>query len=129
VVATILPGCRLFLGKGPWADGRALRDAGCEVAVATDCNPGSSMIIDLGLCATLAATQCGLTLEEALWGVTRGGARALGLDDRGTLRPGTRADFVVVDHPDWRALLYSPGAPPVREVVIGGVRAWVRAKA
>jgi imidazolonepropionase len=60
VVATILPGCRLFLGQGPWPNGRALRDAGCEVAVATDCNPGTSMILDLTLCGSLAVTQCRL---------------------------------------------------------------------
>lgn len=119
-VATILPGCRFFLGHGPWPDGRALREAGCEVAVATDCNPGTSMVTDLGLCATLAATQCGLTLDEALWAVTRGGARALGLDDRGTLREGERADFVVVDHADWRAFFYTPGCPPVHSVRVGG---------
>jgi len=119
-VATILPGCRFFLGHGPWPDGRALREAGCEVAVATDCNPGTSMVTDLGLCATLAATQCGLTLDEALWAVTRGGARALGLDDRGTLREGERADFVVVDHADWRAFFYTPGSPPVHSVRVAG---------
>ena len=120
VVATILPGCALFLGTGPWPDGRALRDAGCEVAVATDCNPGSSMILDLGLCATAAATRCGLSLEEAIWGATRGGAKALGLDDRGRLVPGERADFVVLDHHDWRALLYRPGDAPVGSVFVAG---------
>lgn len=119
-LATLLPGCTLYLGKGPWPPGRAARAAGCEVAVATDCNPGSSMILDLPLCATLAATQCGLTLEEALWAITRGGAKALGLYDRGCLRPGERADFVVVDHRDWRALLYQPGSPPVAQVFIDG---------
>lgn len=120
VVATILPGCRLFLGKGPWPQARALRNAGCEVAVATDCNPGSSHVHDLALCATLAATQCGLTLEEALWAITQGGAKALKLADRGTLAVGQRADFVVVDHADWRALLYSPGEAPIAQVVIQG---------
>jgi imidazolonepropionase len=121
-IATVLPGCRFFLGKGPWPDARALRDSGCEVAVATDCNPGSAMVLDLALCATLAATQCGLSLEEALWGVTAGGALALALTDRGHLTSGERADFVVVDHADWRALLYRPGAAPIHRVVIGG--AW-----
>ncbi len=119
-IATILPGCGLFLGGENWPDGRALRDAGCEVAVATDCNPGSSMVADLPLCATMAATQGGLSLEEALWGITRGGAKALALDDRGTLRKGERADFVVLDHKDWRALLYNPAAAPIRSVFIEG---------
>lgn len=118
VVATLLPGCGIFLGKGPWPDGRAMRQLGCSVAVATDCNPGSSMVSDLLLCATLASTRCGLTLEEALWGITRGGAMAMGLSDRGTLQVGERADFVVVGHHDWRALMYYPGNAPIERVVI-----------
>jgi len=121
VVATVLPGCRLFLGKGPWPAARALRDAGCEVAVATDCNPGSSMVVDLPLCAMLAATEGGLSLEEALWGITRGGARALALPATdATLTAGDRADFVVLSAEDWRTLFYSPGDPPIDAVVIGG---------
>ena len=90
VIATILPAVVSFSGGDNWPDGRALRDAGCEVAIATDANPGSSMVTDLALCATMGATQCGLSLEESLWGATRGGAKAMGLDDRGTLRPGER---------------------------------------
>ena len=120
VTATILPGCKLFLGAGPWPDGRKLRDAGCEVAIATDCNPGSAMVSDLPLCATMGATLCGLSLPEALWGITRGGAKALGLDDRGTLRPGERADLVVLAHTDWRSLLYRPANPPIKSVMIAG---------
>ena len=120
-VATILPGCGLFLGGENWPNGRALRDAGCTVAVATDCNPGSSMVMDLPLCGTMAATQCGLTLEEALWGITRGGAQALGFSDRGTLRAGERADFVILDHVNWKSLFYSPAATPVHQVIIGGM--------
>ena len=120
VIATILPGCGLFLGGDNWPDGRTLRDAGCEVAVATDCNPGSSMVTDLALCATMAATQCGLSLEESLWGATRGGAKALGLDDRGTLRSSERADFIVLDNSDWRSLLYQPGSAPVHAVASAG---------
>ena len=50
----------------------------------------------------------------------RRGARALGLVDRGHLLPGERADFVVVDHRDWRALLYRPGNPPIHAVYVGG---------
>jgi len=120
VIATILPGCALFLGKGPWPNARMLRDAGCEVAVATDFNPGSSPIPDLALCGAMASTCCGLTLEEALWGMTRGGAKALDLHDRGCLRVGERADFVVLDDSDWRKLFYSPGSAPIKEVFVAG---------
>ena len=75
------------------------------------------------------STLCGLTVEEALWAITRGGAKALGLEDRGRLAPGELADFVVVDHHDWRALLYQPGSPPIAAVQIAGERepdAWLR---
>lgn len=123
-MATILPGCALFLGKGPWPNGRALRDAGCEVVVATDCNPGSSMVLDFPLCGMLAATHCGLSLEEALWGMTRGGAKALKLANRGCLAEYERADFVVIDHHDWRALLYYVGQPLIYAVYINGEKAW-----
>jgi imidazolonepropionase len=122
-IATVLPGCRMFLGAGPWPRARHLRDAGCEVAIATDCNPGSSMTTNLPLCAAMAVTQCGLTLEEALWGVTQGGARALGLADRGRLTVGQRADFIVLDSPDWRSLLYDMGRPPIWAIARGGVLA------
>ncbi|MEZ4272012.1 MAG: amidohydrolase family protein [Myxococcota bacterium] len=98
-------------GPGPLGE---LRDAGCEVAIATDCNPGSSNVADLPLCGTMATTLCGLTFEEALWGMTRGGAKALGLTDRGCLRDGERADFVVLDAPDWRFVFYQPANTPHR---------------
>jgi imidazolonepropionase len=119
VVACILPGCAAMLGG--WPDARRLRDAGCDVAIATDCNPGSSPVLDLTLCGLLAATQCGLTLEEAMWGITRGGAKALGLSDRGRLIPGERADMVIVDHADYRAIFGRPGRPPVRSTIVEGV--------
>jgi imidazolonepropionase len=119
VVATLLPGCALFSANGLFPDGRALRESGCEVAVATDFNPGSSMVTDLALCGAVAATQCRLSLEEALWAITRGGAKALGLNDRGTLSIGERADFVVVDHADWRWLFYELGGSNVFATVAG----------
>ncbi|MEO0815480.1 MAG: amidohydrolase family protein, partial [Myxococcota bacterium] len=119
VVATVLPGCSAFLGAG-WANARALRDAGCEVAIATDFNPGSAHVVDLALCGTLSASQCGLSLEEALWGVTRGGAKALDLQDRGRLVPGERADFLVLDHSDWRSVFYHLGRAPLAAVAIEG---------
>lgn len=119
-IATILPGCALFLGQDPWPRGRELRDAGCQVAVATDYNPGSSHLKDLILCGAMSATRCGLSLEEAMWGITRGGALAMGLTDRGTLRPGERADFLVLDAHDWRLLFYELGSAPIAEVWVAG---------
>lgn len=119
-VATILPGCVMFLGKGPWPDGRAMIDAGCDLAIATDHNPGSAHVWDLPLCATLAATQCGLSLAEALWGITRGGGRALGQHDIGHLGVGCQAHVLVLADPDWRALLYSPTQLPIAHTVLAG---------
>ena len=119
VIATILPGCSAFLGAG-WANGRALRDAGCEVAVATDYNPGSAHVVDMALCGGLAATQSGLSMEEALWGITRGGAKALNLQDRGRLIPTERADFIVLNHEDWRSVFYHLGNAPIAAVAVEG---------
>jgi imidazolonepropionase len=121
-IATILPGCRFFLGTGPWPPARMLREAGCEIAIATDANPGSCPTSNLPLCASMAISQCKLTLDEALWGITRGGAKALGLHDRGRLIPKERADFVVIDHSDWRRLFYAPGDPAIFETWIAGQR-------
>lgn len=116
VIATILPGCGLFLHGSKWPDARTMRDQGLQVAVATDLNPGSSHIENLWMCGLAASTQCGLTLEESFWGMTRGGALALGRPDLGTLRPGCRADLIVLDSSHWASGLYSPHAPPIFEV-------------
>ena len=73
-----------------------MRDAGVCMAVGTDYNPGSANCADLHLAAGLAITQCGLTAEEALLGMTAHGAAALGLKDRGMLVSGLKADCVVL---------------------------------
>jgi len=91
------------------------------IAVSTDCNPGSSPCTSLLLMLNMACTLFRLTPEEALSGVTRNAARALGLHDRGTLAPGLRADFVMwdVDHP--AQLSYAIGLNPRRQTVFGGI--------
>ncbi len=119
-IATILPGCKFILGTGPWPQAGMLKDAGCEVAIATDSNPGSCPLTNLPLCAFIAVSQCGLTLEEALWGITQGGALALGLHDRGRLFYGKRADFLILNHRDWRKVFYTPDVSSVEEVWISG---------
>ena len=120
VVATILPGCKLFLGKGPWPPARALRAAGCEVAVATDCNPGSSPMTSLLLAMNMACTFFRMTPEEVLAGATRIAAGALGLEDRGVLAEGMRADLAIwdVDHP--AELAYRVGFNPLHLRIFGG---------
>lgn len=120
VVAEILSTAQVFLrGQRP-IPGRLLKDAGCVVAVGTDLNPGTAMCADLALAGGLAVTQCGLTADEALVAMTAGGARALGLKDRGVIAVGARADLVVVDAASPYALVYRWGEPLARTVIRGG---------
>ncbi|BDP44099.1 imidazolonepropionase (plasmid) [Deinococcus aetherius] len=120
-VATVLPGVTLHLGL-PAAPARALIDAGACVAVGTDLNPGSSPLFNAGLALALAVRLNGLTPAEALTAGTVNAAAALGLRDRGALAAGQRADFLALHSPDWRDLVYTLGASPVRDVFVGGER-------
>lgn len=115
-VATLLPATLFFLGRTAYAPARALLDAGAEVALATDFNPGSSASPSLPLVMTIACAQMGMSPLEALVAATRGGARALRLDDRGTLTPGRRADLVVWDTADYREIPYRYGIRLARSV-------------
>jgi imidazolonepropionase len=121
-VATLLPGTLFFLGKTAYAPARALLDAGAEVALATDFNPGSSASPSLPLILTIACSQMGMSPLEALVAATRGGARALRLDDRGALTVGARADLVVWDAGDYREIPYRYGVRLARSVWKGGTR-------
>ena len=119
-VAVLLPGAFYFLRETRVPPVDLLRRHGVPIAVSTDCNPGSSPCTSLLLMLNMACTLFRLTPAEALAGVTRNAARALGLRDRGTLEQGMRADFVVwdVEHP--AQLSYAFGANPCREVVFEG---------
>lgn len=119
-VAVLLPGAFYTLGETRLPPVRALRDAGVPMAVATDCNPGSSPLHSLLLAVNMACTLFRLTPEEALAGVTREGARALGLHgETGTLEPGKRAEFAVwdVEHP--AELAYGIGWNPLHRRIMG----------
>jgi imidazolonepropionase len=118
-IATILPGVSLHLGITA-APGRSLIDAGAAVAVGTDLNPGSSPLFSTAAALALAVRLNGLTPAEALTAGTANAAAALGLNDTGRLEPGMRADFLVLHEPDWRSLVYTLGANPVREVWVVG---------
>jgi len=118
-VATLLPGVE-FSTRSPYPDARRLLDAGCDVAIATDCNPGSSYTSSMPLCVALAVREMRMTPAEALWAATRGGAAALGRDDVGHLGVGAAADLAVLDAPSYVHLAYRPGVPLVREVLVGG---------
>jgi imidazolonepropionase len=120
-VATLLP-ISDFCTRQPYPDGRALLDAGATVAVASNCNPGSSYSTSIPLALALAVRECGLTVDEAVLAVTRGGATALRRADVGRLVPGARADAVVLDAPHPVHLVYRLGTPLVAGVLKDG--AW-----
>jgi imidazolonepropionase len=116
-VATLLPGTLFFLGRTGYAPARRLLDAGATVALATDFNPGSSPTPSLPLIMTIACSQMGMDPLEALVAATRGGARALRLDDgTGTLRPGAPADLVLWNVADHREIPYRYGVRLARGV-------------
>jgi imidazolonepropionase len=119
-VATLLPGAE-FSTRSPYPDGRRLVDAGVTVALATDCNPGSSYTSSMPFCVALAVREMGMTPAEAVWSATAGGARALRRDDIGVVRPGARADLVLLDAPSHLHLAYRPGVPLVNKVLHNGV--------
>jgi len=118
-VATLLPGAE-FSTRSPYPDARALLDAGATVALATDCNPGSSYTSSMPLCIALAVLQMRMTPAEALWSATAGGARALRRDDIGHLDVGARADLAILDAPSHLHLAYRPGVPLIRTVLLNG---------
>ena len=120
-VAVLLPGAAYVLGDDAVPPVDALRRAGVPLAVATDCNPGTSPLLSLPMAMHLACTRFGLTVAEALAGVTVHAARALGLDGgAGTLAAGARADLVVWDAETPAQIVYWLGAPPVRAVLKDG---------
>jgi imidazolonepropionase len=112
-VATLLPGVE-FSTRSPYPDARRLLSAGVTVALATDCNPGSSFTSSMPFCIALAVRETGMTPAEALWAATAGGAAALRRPDVGRIGPGARADLAVLDAPSHRYLAYRPGVPLAR---------------
>ena len=118
-VATLLPGAE-FSTRSVYPDARRLLDAGATVALATDCNPGSSFTTSMPLCIALAVRDMHMTPDEALWSATAGGARALRRDDVGVLRPGARADLVSLRAPSHVHLSYRPGVDLIDRVWLGG---------
>ena len=121
-VATLLPGAE-FSTRAPWPDAKRMLDAGVTVALATDCNPGSSFTTSMSFCMAVAVRDMNFTPAQALWSATAGGAAALRRSDIGALTPGRRADFVRLDAPSYLHLAYRPGVPLVRDVVKGGQHA------
>lgn len=114
-VATLLPGAE-FSTRSPYPDARRLIDAGATVALATDCNPGSSYTTSMPLAIALAVREMRMTPDEAVWSATAGGARALRREDVGAIRPGARADIVALNAPSHVHLAYRPGVDLVHRV-------------
>ncbi|MFI6132512.1 imidazolonepropionase [Micromonospora sp. NPDC051141] len=119
-VATLLPGAE-FSTRSRYPDARRLLEAGVTVALATDCNPGSSYTSSMPFCVALAVREMGMTPAEAVWAATAGGAAALRRTDVGRLTVGARADLVVLDAPTHLHLAYRPGVPLIRHVLHNGV--------
>lgn len=119
-VAVLLPGAFYMLRETKLPPIAALRSAGVPIAIATDHNPGTSPGLSLPLMVHMACSFFRLTPLEAVQGVTRHAARALGLTDRGTLAVGQRADFVAWDLAHPNELAYWFGGNPVRQVIVAG---------
>jgi len=119
-VAVLLPGAFYTLRETQKPPVAMLREAGVPIAVATDCNPGSSPLTSLLLTLNMACTLFRLTPEEALAGATRVAAQALGLNDRGVLAEGMRADIAIwdIEHP--AELAYRVGFNPLHHRIFGG---------
>jgi imidazolonepropionase len=118
-VATLLPTAELCT-RSPFPDARKLIDAGVTVALASDCNPGSSYTSSMPLVIALAVINMGMTCDEAVWAATAGGAQALRRTDVGNIRVGSRADMVVLDAQSHIHLAYRPGVQQVGAVIRGG---------
>jgi imidazolonepropionase len=118
-VATFLPATD-FSTRQPYPDARRVLDAGATVAIATNCNPGSSYTTSMSFCIALAVRELHMTAEEAVLAATAGGAAALRRGDIGHLGPGARADMVVLASPSYTHLVYRPGVPLVHLTMQGG---------
>jgi len=119
-VAVLLPGAYYYLRETTKPPVAALRAHGVPIALATDCNPGTSPVLTLPTVLNMACVLFGLTPEESLIGATRNAARALGLTDRGELRPGARCDLALWDVDSPAELCYWLGASRCAGVVIAG---------
>lgn len=119
-VAVLLPGAFYTLRETKLPPVQALRDAGVPIALATDCNPGTSPLTSLLLTMNMGATLFRLTPSECLAGVTRHAARALGLTDRGVIAPDLRADLAIWDVRHPAELTYRIGFNPLHSRIFGG---------
>lgn len=118
-VATLLPAAD-FSTRQPYPDARRLLDAGVDVAIACNCNPGSSNTTSMAFCLALAVREMGMLPEEAIRAATVVGAKALRRPDLGRLTIGSKADLQILDAPSYLHLFYRPGVPLVAQTLIAG---------
>lgn len=119
VAAVLVPGASYTL-QAAQAPGPMFEEAGCTIALATDCNPGTSYFEAMSPIVSLGVVQMGLSIEQAIRAATRGGALSLGLADRGVIEPGARADLIVLDAPSRNHIPYRPATNLVSQVISGG---------
>lgn len=119
--ATLLPGTTFFLGSNTWAPARKLLDAGVNVALATDFNPGSNMSLSMPFILTLAVIYLKMTPLEALQSATFGSAKSLGIEhSRGALAPEFLADAVIWNVKNYHQLPYFYAVNQARDIIVGG---------
>jgi imidazolonepropionase len=114
-VATFLPGAE-FSTRSKYPDARPMFSAGIQVAIASDCNPGSSYTTNMSLMVALAVREMFFTPEQALWSATKGGALALRRNDVGYLSVGAKADFTILSSNSYLHLAYRPGVNLIEQV-------------
>ena len=120
-VATFLPATD-FSTRQPYPDARRAIDAGVRVALASNCNPGSSYTTSLSFCIAMAVRDMGMTIDEAVAAVTTGGAAALRRPDLGRIAPGGPAHMTILDAPSRHHLAYRPGVPLIWRTLGAGYR-------
>jgi len=122
-VANLLPATSFFLMSDRYAPARKLIDAGAIVSLSTDCNPGSSMTESMQIAMQLATLQMKMTVEESITAATLNGAFSLRLaEETGSIEPGKRADFVLIDAPNYLHLVYHFGVNLITHVFRDGRR-------
>jgi imidazolonepropionase len=118
-VATFLPATD-FSTRQPYPDARRLLDAGGVAALAANCNPGSSFTTSMGFCIALAVRDMQMTIDEAIWAATAGGAAALRRPDIGHITAGARADLILLNTTQPIDFVYRPGVPLIAATIIDG---------
>jgi imidazolonepropionase len=120
-IATFLPGAE-FSTRSKYPDARRMLEAGVDLAIASDCNPGSSYTNNMQFIIALAVRECFFTPEQALWSATAGGAKALRRSDIGVLKVGANADLLLLNSPSYIHLAYRPGVNQIEQVWRNGER-------